>query len=560
MPPEFERKLEEFAKQFEEQSKRIEQVEQKLAAAEREIERKDQIIAALQKRLFGSQSERIDPDQYQLEFGEEVLGKPEPPTPCESEGDPEAEDGERRNAEPRHRKQDLFPRNLPVLIEEVSVPEEVAADPDAFKEIGEEYHDELEAVRSSLYWRRKVRKKYKSKEDRSRSPLMNPAPEPSIPGTMCGPNLLAMILADSRSEAETDDPEGRPKGGEAINYVDHLPHYRQADRFLRQHGVELTSQTLNGWTHAAAAHLAPIGRAILRELREAEILQIDESPGDYLAPGTGSTGQGYLWYYRDAEKGTVYCDWNLGRGHDCLLEILGLDEESGLARFSGTIQCDGYSAYQALVRRYGGIRLAGCLAHIRRKYYEAREQDPEVVMPILKTIAHLYRIEGWLRQANAPPDCRLLVRAGQARPVVEELKERIRNEREKHLPRSKLGEAITYALGQWEEFVRYLEDGRSEIDNNLIENAIRPAKLGLKNFLFFGSAEAGENSALLYTLVANCKVQGIDAERYFAEVLRRLPAEASDEQAAGLTPAKLADEIRAGQPRPAGREVDADAA
>ena len=117
------------------------------------------------------------------------------------------------------------------------------------------------------------------------------------------------------------------------------------------------------------------------------------------------------------------------------------------------------------MRRYSGIRLAGCLAHIRRKFYEAREQDPEVVMPILKTIAHLYRIESWLRQANAPPDCRLLVRAGQSRPIVEELKEKIQDEREKHLPRSKLGEAITYALGQWEEFVRYLEDGRSEIDN-----------------------------------------------------------------------------------------------
>lgn len=540
MPQEFEKIIQKFKQELEELTVRVEQAEAKLAAAEREIERKDQIIAALQKRLFGSQSERIDPDQYQLDFGEEVLGKPEPPTPCEGEGDPEEADEAKRNGEPRRRKQDLFPRNLPVIIEEVSVPEEVAANPGAFKEIGEECHDELEAVRSSLYWRRRVRKKYKSKVDRSRPPLMNPAPEPSIPGTMCGPDLLAMILADK--------------------YVDHLPHYRQADRFLRQHGVELSRQTLNGWTHAAADHLAPIGKAILRELREAEILQIDESPGDYLAPGTGSTGQGYLWYYRDAEKGTVYCDWQLGRGHDCLLEILGLDEESGLSRFSGTIQCDGYSAYRALVRRYGGIRLAGCLAHIRRKFYEAREQAPEVVMPILKTIAHLYRIEGWPRKANAPPDCRLLVRAGQARPVVEELEQKILGEHEKHLPRSKLGEAITYALGQWDEFVRYLEDGRSEIDNNLIENAIRPAKLGLKNFLFFGSAEAGKNSALLYTLVANCKVQGIDAERYLAEVLRRLPVEASDEQADTLTPARLADEILDGQPRPTGLEVDTNAA
>ena len=526
MLPEFEKKLEELT--------------DRLAAAEREIERKDQIIEVLQKRLFGSQSERIDPDQYQLDFGEEVLGKPEPPTPCENEGAPEEEDDERRSAKPRRNKRELFPRNLPVVVEEVSVPEEVAGDPDAFEEIGEEYHDELEAVRALLYWRRKVRKRYKSKKDRSRPPLIAPAPEPSIPGTMCGPELMAMILADK--------------------YVDHLPHYRQSDRFLRRHGAELRRQTLNGWTHAAADHLAPVGAAILRELREADVLQIDESPGDYLAPGTGSTGQGYLWYYRDAEKGTVYCDWQLGRGHESMLAILGLDGESGLPPYTGLIQCDGFSAYQALIRRYAEISLGGCLAHIRRKFHEAREQDPVVVMPILQTIAKLYRIETWMRKANAPPDCRFLVRAGHARPLVEKLKNQILTEREKHLPRTKLGEAITYALGQWEEFERYLSDGKIEIDNNLIENTIRPAKLGLKNYLFFGNAEAGANSALLYTLAANCKVRGIDPERYFAEVLRRLPADATVEDAAALTPARLAEEIRADQPRPAGKLADADAA
>lgn len=519
MPPEFEKKLEELS--------------ERLAAAEREIERKDQIIEALQKRLFGSQSERIDPDQYQLEFGEEVLGKSEPPTPCESEGDPEEESDAGKSAEPRRRKRDLFPRNLPVLVEEVVVPSEVEADPEGFVEIGEEHHDELEAVKSQLYWRRKVRKKFKSKRDRSRPPLMAAAPEPSIPGTMCGPDLMAMILVDK--------------------YLDHLPHYRQAERFLRRHGAELGRQTINGWTHAAADHLAPVGAAILHELRGADILQIDETPMDYLAPGTGSTGKGYLWYYRDPEKGTLYCDWQPGRGHESLLAILGLEGEPGLPPFAGLIQCDAYSAYLALVRRYAEILLGACLAHIRRKFFEARHQDPEVAMPILKTIADLYRIEGFLRNANAPPDCRLLVRAGHARPLVEKLKNQILTEREKHLPRSKLGEAIAYALGQWEEFERYLEDGRMEIDNNLIENAIRPAKLGLKNYLFFGNVEAGASSALIYTLLANCKEQDLDPERYLAEVFRRLPANATVEQASGLTPARLAGELRPGQPRPGGQ-------
>jgi hypothetical protein len=135
-------------------------------------------------------------------------------------------------------------------------------------------------------------------------------------------------------------------------------------------------------------------------------------------------------------------------------------------------------------------------------------------------------------------------------PLVEELKQIIDEEKDNHLPKSKLGEAITYASNQWGEFVRCLDDGRLEVDNNLIENAIRPAKLGLKNYLFIGSATAGSTTALMYTLIGNCKEHGIDPERYFAEVFRRLPHNASLEQAAELTPAKLAAEIKASQPVP----------
>lgn len=497
--------------------KRIEKLEAELA-------RKDQIIAALQQRLFGKSSERLDPDQLQLELDEAVLGKPEPPpqTGGGSEAGSEEADGARKRS--RRRKADLFPENLPVIITEVIVPEEVASDPEAFVEIGEEHHDELEAVRAELYWSRQVRKKFVSKADRNRPPLMAPAPEPSIPGTLCAPQLMAQILVDK--------------------YEDHLPHYRQSKRFLRRHLVELSRQTLNQWTHAAAALLEPIGEAIKAELREAEILQIDESPGAYLAPGCGQTGQGYLWYYRDVERGTLYCDWQLGRGHSCLLEILGLEETSAAAPFEGIIQCDGYSAYRALVARYGGIRLGGCLAHIRRKFFEARKQSPEVVMPILIDIQDLYRIERWLRQTKAPPECRHLIRRARSRPLVEALHEKILAQRSAHLPQSNLGAAIGYALGEWESFARYLEDGRMDIDNNKIENAIRPAKLGLKNYLFFGRAEAGKTSALIYTLLANCRVHQLDPELYLAEVISRLPTNPTAEQAAALTPKQFAQSLR----------------
>lgn len=518
--------------------KRVDYLEAKLAesldeliAVKAELARKDQIIAALQKRLFGSSSERLDPGQLQLELDELTLGKSEPPleTPGGGESEPEAEDGGANPKRNRRKKGDLFPKNLMVIIDAVIVPEEVAADPDAFIEIGEEYHDELEAVRAALYWRRQVRKKFVSKKDRERPPLMSPAPLPSIPGTLCGPVLMAQILVDK--------------------YQDHLPHYRQSNRFRRQHRVHLSRQTLNGWTHAAADYLSPIGEAIKAELFASDALQIDETPMNYLSPGHGRTRQGYLWTYRDLERGTVYFDWQLGRGHTCLIELLGLglDEASGMAPFPRIIQCDGYSAYQALAARFRGIRLGGCLAHIRRKFYEAREQAPEVVMPILQKIGDLYRIERWLRHTKAPPECRRLVRRANSRPLADELRRKIEDEQTNHLPQSKLGEAIRYALGQWSEFTVYLEEGRLEIDNNLIENVLRPAKLGLKNYLFIGSAEAGSSSALIYTLLANCAVHALDPEVYLAEVIRRLSPTATPEQIAELTPVKLALHLAADQ-------------
>ena len=492
----------------------------------RELERKDQIIAALEQRLFGKKSERIDPGQYQLELGEEALGKPEPPpTPSENEGGPEAEeDANAGKARNRRRKNEVLPRNLPVLIEAVLVPEEVEASPGSYEKIGETHHDELEAVRSSLYYRRTVMEIYKRKDDRSRPPVKAPAPEPSIPGTMVGPDLMAAIVTDK--------------------YVDHLPHYRQAERFRRRHGAGLRRQTINGWTHAAAELLAPVYRAVKEEVRDTGLLQIDETPGDVLVPGRGETARGYFWYYRNAESGAVCCEWTLSRSHECMLEFLGLSEDSDREPFGGTIQCDGYSAYGALAKRYQNIELASCLAHIRRKLYEARQEAPEVAMPMLKAIATLYRMERTINLSNAPPGCRRLIRRGHGWEILTWLKTELTEQRNRHFPQSKMGEAIRYALGQWAGLEKCFTDGRLELDNNRIENAIRPVKLGLKNYLFIGSAERGKTAALFYTLAANCKRHGIDPEKYFAEVFRRTTSTTTVAEAAALTPARLADCLR----------------
>jgi transposase len=507
--------------------------QEELAAAKREIARKDEIIASLQQRLFGAKSERYDPNQEQLDFGEDVLGKFEPSSSNPGNGEDTA--GGKSAGSPRRRsKRDLLPRCLRVEVVEEAIPAEVLADPEAYVEIGELHHDELAVQKAELFWRRTIRKKFKLRHDRDAAPVVAPAPLPGVPGTMADPGLVAMVLADK--------------------YVYHDPQYRQSARFLHRFGAEISRQTLNLWTHAAASHLEPLRAVIQTELQSAEVVQIDETPVDYLSPGLGRTAQGYLWCYRDPAGGTVAFDWRLGRGHDGPVEFLGLDDETADCRIR-LIQCDGYSAYEALSKRYAEIRLGACLAHVRRKFFEAREQSPEVAGAILELVGKLYLVEASMRAGPRRPDiCRILIRTGHAKPHLKTLKEKILSEHGRHLPKSKLGEALDYALGQWEQLERYLIEGRLDIDNNAVENLIRPAKLGLKNWLFIGNAEAGPASALLYTLIANCREQKIDAERYFEEALRRMPINATPEQAAELTPAKLAPLIRELQPRPAYRE------
>ena len=214
----------------------------------------------------------------------------------------------------------------------------------------------------------------------------------------------------------------------------------------------------------------------------------------------------------------------------------------GSHSYCGHLGTDGYSAYKTYATlREGAVEIGACLAHIRRKFYEARGQAPAVAKRILTKIQQLYAIERHLREGGAAtPACRLLVRCLRSRPLCEELKELITAEHGRHLPSSKFGEAISYALGQWAGFERYLRNGVLEIDNNLVENTIRPTKLGVKNYMFFGSAEAGKASALLYTLIDSCKRNDLNPEDYLAEVIERLPEHASVEQAAELTPARIA--------------------
>ena len=173
---------------------RVERLEAELALAIAEIKRKDRIIEGLRHRIFGASSEKLDPAQLQLMFDEVVLGKPAP-SPEQSDGVPSAPEGEKPNvAKNRRTKADRFPKNLKIIVEAVLIPDEVKANPNDYDEISEEHHDELDVIKPEMIWRRTIRKKFVFKADKTRPPVIAPAPLPSIPGTLCAPALAAQII------------------------------------------------------------------------------------------------------------------------------------------------------------------------------------------------------------------------------------------------------------------------------------------------------------------------------------------------------------------------------
>jgi hypothetical protein len=292
------------------------------------------------------------------------------------------------------------------------------------------------------------------------------------------------------------------------------------------------------WMWLGADWLKPIYRQIREDALEGGYVQIDETPIRYLEPGHGKTKLGYLWTYGAPREDVVF-HWETSRAASCLENVLPVD-------FRGIAQCDGYAAYRSFARSRGDeITLAGCMAHVRRKFFEARDQAPKVAGWVLLQIQHLYAIESKLRETRAGPHLRAAIRGGQSRMIINRLHRALvgLKTRGRYLPRSGMGAAIEYALSQWPTLLVYLEDGRLEIDNNLIENAIRPTAVGKKNWLFFGEAAAGERSAILYTIVENCRRRGIDPFAYLKDVFTRLPT-MTNWQVKDITPKAWAKQQR----------------
>lgn len=488
--------LDELRKQNARQARQIEQ----LVTENRLLSRKVQFLL---KRMFGRKSEKLDPDQLELLLSGLSDNNPDDDEPPPSPPNPRRS---RRERKPR------MPADLPT--EEVVIdPEAVRDDPKAYQCIGQEVTEELDVVPTRYFRRRIIRRKYKSKVDRERPPLIAPLPPRVIEGGYASPGLLTDIVLKK--------------------YADHLPLHRQEQILRTRHGIDLSRKTMCDWVEVVAEWLKPLYNHIREDLTAGGYMQVDETPVRYCLEGGGSR-QGYLWVYHDP-GGDVLYEWHTSRSAECL--------DGMLAKFSGTVQCDGYGAYTSYARKradrvrkkrsHKPIDLAACWAHARRKFHDALQEEPVLAGWVLHQIGLMYSLEREIRGCG--PRWREARRSASTRMILDRLEKVLKIKIAQHRPTSMTGSAISYALSLWPQLLRFCDDGRLEIDNNAVENAIRPTALGKKNWLFVGSPGAGQRGAIIYTLLENCKRCGINPREYLCDVLTRIPA-MTNQQTRSLTP------------------------
>jgi len=393
-------------------------------------------------------------------------------------------------------------------VRQVIEPELVLAEPEQWKKIGEEVSRRLDYQPGKFFWQETVRPKYVRADERTLPPVMAPAPAQVADHSLAAPGLLAQILV--------------------AKYCDHLPFYRQEQIFRQRHGVFISRQQMVQWTFQSVRLLSGISDFLKKQMRQSGYVQVDETPVRYQDPDLrGRCGQGYLWTGLVPDRGVVY-EWHASRATRCLDSLLGPD-------YAGKIQCDGYGVYPAFAKNKDGITLFGCMAHMRRGFFEALDDAPKVAGWMINQIGQMYGWEKQLRENRAGPALRQAHRSAHSRMVIQRIGRALNKLQPRYLPQSPMGKAISYAVNQWVNLERFLEHGEVEIDNNKVENAIRPTAIGKKNWLFFGSEEAGERSAVIYTLIENCRMHGVEPYAYLKDVLERLPT-MTNQQVAQLTP------------------------
>jgi transposase len=299
-------------------------------------------------------------------------------------------------------------------------------------------------------------------------------------------------------------------------YLDHAPLYRQESIFERA-GLALPRSTLAQWVGACGVKLQPLVDAMKALVLTRTVLHADETPVPMLKPGLGRTHRAYLWSYSTTEyeelQAVIY-DFADSRG--------GVHAREFLGSWRGKLVCDDYAGYKALFER--GVIEIGCMAHARRKFHDLyANHRSDLAEEALRHFAELYEVEREARELKLDADARRRLRQQRSKPIAETLRQWLVRQRRQVPDGSATAKAIEYSLRRWAELIRYIEDGDLPIDNNQIENRIRPVALGRSNWLFAGSLRAGQRAAAIMSLIQSAKLNGHDPYRYLKDILERLP-------------------------------------
>jgi transposase len=457
-------------------------------------ERLEQIIKELQRHRFGRRAETLPEDQLLLglEDVEQAAAS------SEAAGEAAAPAERAHRAARRRMNRGSFPAHLPRVEMVVDIEDHTCpCCRNALHRIGEDRSERLDIIPAQLRVLVVRRPKYACRAC-EQGVVQASAPARLIEGGLPTDTTVAQILVSK--------------------YADHLPLYRQAQIYARQ-GINLDRSTLADWVGRAAWLLRPVHERLLMRLKSSTKLFADETTAPVLDPGRGRTKTGQLWAYARDDR-----PWR-GTDPPGIAYVYAPDRKAErpvahLAGFKGTLQVDGYGGYRALAER-GEVQLAFCWAHVRRRFYELAAAGPApIASEALQRIATLYAVESDIRGGTA--DERHSTRLKRSQPILEDFEPWLHAKLALISQKTKLAEAIRYALSRWEGLTRFVDDGRIEIDSNVVERSIRPIALNRKNALFAGSDGGAEHWAIIASLIETCKLCSVEPQTYLADVITKI--------------------------------------
>ena len=483
---------------YEQQIAVMEQMAQQLAAHGDQVTALSAEVAKLRKMIFGVRIERFIPSpdataaqlQLALDLSAETVSQ------CKITSATTIE-YVRTRVEVIPAKPKVHPGRLklPEHLRRETILLKPDSDISGLRKIGEDVTEILDYIPAELYVKQYIRPKYAAPLNEGGSTVLAAAlPGRLLEKCMAGEGLLAQMIVDK--------------------YLDHLPIHRQLQRYERV-GVKIAQSTSNDWFRMVLNHLHGLYEAHKRITLATAYLGADETPIKVLDEDKkGTTHRGFYWVYHNSEQKLILFDYRPGRGREGPDDIL--------KDFQGYLQTDGYSAYEDFGRR-PGITLLHCMAHARRKFHEALQNDQPRAEYALALFQQFYAIERRIKETALQGDAVVQLRQQEAVPILQTLKTWM----EKEYPaivvkKSPIAQAMAYFLPRWEKLCIYTADPRLNIDNNLVENAIRPVAVGRKNYLFAGSHEAAQRAAMVYSLLATCKLHNINPYHWLRDVLENM--------------------------------------